>query len=574
MPSETLPINPGDWSAVSEYLGLITPVFNPRNYGAVADCVTVGDGAITSGLTALTSAAGLFRAADVGKTVIVSGAGSAGDDLRTTIAAYVSATQVTTAAAAGGTVSAAGVSWGTDNKTAFDSALAAATPTLISGRYVGAGRLKISNGSYLTSGGHTWPLLVTIEGEGQQPTNLIHTGNNTCFTQSGSAPGAAPVGSYGRHGISNLAIWGNNGASAIGTEFRGKQWEPFLDDVMIGSYSNGIGLLLNNVTAGDFVEGVRLNGTLRSNKTGAEIRRTSGNASFAYQRWLDFNIHVPASGTGILIGDTSLSSALCQVYSGVFVGNIWLEGNNAIAVKVGQFGSVESNNDWRVKGEVISGTGTKSLSIDSGGKFYPRGIHDFGIDGAQAQPTVDVGNATIYRPPTRVTEVLQTMGFNRETFDRGSGIQGATAPTAGVIVATLCDFRRGDVVKGITLGVSANGVGVTLAKVGVCSSSGTLLQGSADNSANFNAGTTGRGQDTDLSAAWTCPDDGAYLLAAVFVSGTAPTLIRGVSLAAATGWQRGSSAFRASQSAGGKTDLATFAPLASGVSYWFGTYDH
>src|SRR5207245_2447327 len=75
------------------------------NYGGVADCQQRSDAAITTGTTALTSATATFTSADVGKTVLVTAAGAAGDDLRTTIAAYVSATAVTLADAAGATVS-------------------------------------------------------------------------------------------------------------------------------------------------------------------------------------------------------------------------------------------------------------------------------------------------------------------------------------------------------------------------------------------------------------------------------------------------------------------------------------
>jgi hypothetical protein len=65
------------------------------------------DGAITSGTAAFTSASGTFVAGDIGRNIIVQGAGAAGVDLYTTILAVGSATSITLAANAGTTVSAA-----------------------------------------------------------------------------------------------------------------------------------------------------------------------------------------------------------------------------------------------------------------------------------------------------------------------------------------------------------------------------------------------------------------------------------------------------------------------------------
>lgn len=79
---------------------------------ADADVEQAADGDITATTTALTSAAGPFEAGDVGKKIRVAGAGVAGGNLDTTIAAFVSPTQVTLAAAAVTTVTGATVTWG------------------------------------------------------------------------------------------------------------------------------------------------------------------------------------------------------------------------------------------------------------------------------------------------------------------------------------------------------------------------------------------------------------------------------------------------------------------------------
>lgn len=103
-------------------------VFNARAYGLIGDGRRSTGGAMTGGSAVLTTTAGAsFGAADVGKHVLVPGAGTSGADLYTTISVYTSATQVTLATAAGTTVSGKVVSWGTDD-TAELSALMDAAP--------------------------------------------------------------------------------------------------------------------------------------------------------------------------------------------------------------------------------------------------------------------------------------------------------------------------------------------------------------------------------------------------------------------------------------------------------------
>lgn len=91
---------------------------NVASFGRFANAKGDNSVAITSGTKALTSTAGLWLASDVGRTIDVAGAGTAGGTLRTTIAAYVSAGSVTLADNASTTVtpsttSAAGLAiWG------------------------------------------------------------------------------------------------------------------------------------------------------------------------------------------------------------------------------------------------------------------------------------------------------------------------------------------------------------------------------------------------------------------------------------------------------------------------------
>ena len=98
-------------------------VYNVEAYGAEHDGERTLDGAITSGLAVLTSASNPFTSADVGKIIVVSGAGAAGVAHKTTIASYQSAGQVTLTASASTTVSGiALVYWGTDDTVAIQAA--------------------------------------------------------------------------------------------------------------------------------------------------------------------------------------------------------------------------------------------------------------------------------------------------------------------------------------------------------------------------------------------------------------------------------------------------------------------
>ncbi len=84
--------------------------------GLVGDGVEVlGAGGITSGTAALTIIGGALTSADIGKTIIVHGAGTSAAFLRTTISAVGSATTCTLAANASTTVTEADVIYGTLN---------------------------------------------------------------------------------------------------------------------------------------------------------------------------------------------------------------------------------------------------------------------------------------------------------------------------------------------------------------------------------------------------------------------------------------------------------------------------
>jgi microcystin-dependent protein len=116
-------VSAADFASMRTLLG-IEPL-TPERYGAVGDCIRIDDAAITSSDSTLTSASDPFTADDVGKHIVVVGAGAAGVPLQTTIASFTGAGEVELADAAATTVSDAVSYFGTDDGPALRSMAAA-----------------------------------------------------------------------------------------------------------------------------------------------------------------------------------------------------------------------------------------------------------------------------------------------------------------------------------------------------------------------------------------------------------------------------------------------------------------
>lgn len=146
------------------------PVFNVKTtYGAKADYTAIGDAAMSSGSAVLTSAASLFTANDVGKYIAVQGAAAAGANLFTTILSFQNAGQVTLNAtnASGGAISGKFADWGTDDTTAIQNAINAATAA-------GGGVVYMPVGSYLiTQLNLANKGSIILQGEGINATRLF-----------------------------------------------------------------------------------------------------------------------------------------------------------------------------------------------------------------------------------------------------------------------------------------------------------------------------------------------------------------------------------------------------------------
>jgi hypothetical protein len=137
----------------------INGTFNLQStpFNANPDAQTTSDGAMTAGSPTLTSASAPFKVTDLGKAIIVGGAGTSGGLLQTTIASYISPSQVSLTNSASTTASACSILWGTDNRTAIQSAITASGNETV---------LWASPGSYM----------VTCPGSGNPAINLFNFG--------------------------------------------------------------------------------------------------------------------------------------------------------------------------------------------------------------------------------------------------------------------------------------------------------------------------------------------------------------------------------------------------------------
>lgn len=100
-------------------------------YGAKGDVVRLSDGgAVSAASTAYSNSGASFAADDVGKDILIRGAGASGADHITTIATYVSATAVTLTDAAETTVTDAATDYATNDSEAFQAAFDAGIGTV------------------------------------------------------------------------------------------------------------------------------------------------------------------------------------------------------------------------------------------------------------------------------------------------------------------------------------------------------------------------------------------------------------------------------------------------------------
>ena len=135
-------------SAAIGRTGILTNIYNVEDYGAIADFKQIGDGAMTAGQNTFSSPSGPFLSTDVGKLLLVAGAGNQGVNslvLLSKIDSYVSATQVILHHPAMHTVTGTEFQYATDSTSAIQDALNAAKLTGGDVKFLSAGMYGVTH---------------------------------------------------------------------------------------------------------------------------------------------------------------------------------------------------------------------------------------------------------------------------------------------------------------------------------------------------------------------------------------------------------------------------------------------
>jgi len=290
---------------------------NVRWFGAKGDTKVVTDAQMTAANPALTSSKANFTSADVGKTVIVKGAGRPGGslgtlttDLVTTISSITSPTQANLAIAAGATVTGAKAHWGTDDTTAINGLAlpeARSTPT--------GAAVYFPPGNYmcrqltLTS---SYPL--TLEGEGNASVITIAG----VVDSDGADDGLASSGSAGALVIRRLMITGSSSrAISIQTptssttidacDISGCNQPPASGSISAVFLINASDVRITNCTIHD------------CGQIGVKDRKTSAigndNLNYSPKRW-----HI--AGNYILSGGTTVQIAVYDLLDSEIINNV------------------------------------------------------------------------------------------------------------------------------------------------------------------------------------------------------------------------------------------------------------
>ncbi|MBB4040099.1 hypothetical protein GGR34_001750 [Microvirga flocculans] len=174
--------------------------------GVRADGVLIYGGSITAGQTALSVTGASFSADDIGKVIVINGAGASGGYLTTTIASYISATVVQLNVAASTTVSNTRVIYGTDDTIAMQSTVDVAFAH-------GGGEVELPSGfilmrSMVTFDSRAYTIdvalnpTVNLRGQGSGATRFLYlaTNDNPMFYYIGTVAG-------GGIGVIRLLNW-------------------------------------------------------------------------------------------------------------------------------------------------------------------------------------------------------------------------------------------------------------------------------------------------------------------------------------------------------------------------------
>jgi hypothetical protein len=448
-----------------------------------------------------------------------------------------------------------GLSWGSA-KRQIDAAFTALP--------AGGGTIHVNPGNYA-------PFTITdakgrVEVIGHGAVRIAPTGSQVGITIS-TTGGTPIVGAL----IENIHVDGDGeGASTVAMRLFGMSRSTIrrcrISNCLVGiDMFNDAGLF----TERNSVE----NTTINNCGTGVRFWRTAtGHTSFSYNRFYNVGVDNCVTVAWDLGG---ASPSLPDLFGSSFTGcAAWLQDNNAIGVIVAcnMLGVITHIDVEHQVGTGCIGWDVRAAALNTD-KCTIQSVL-IGAWGSSSKVQLAAGKYIRFLPDDDLTEARAVAeGLRGQNFTREL-VQGTTILTAGTLQGVIVPLRQGDVVTGLVCGVSVNGTGVTLFKLGLYSTvtPAAKLAETAESSALINAGTVPRTQQLALTTPYVVPADGLYNIVVLSVGGTSPTLIRGVNLAAACA-KVGSGHFPHWQSAGGQTDLqAAHNQNVTGVAFWLGWY--
>lgn len=187
--------------------GLLSTV---QSYGAVCNAISSATGVTTTGASAatLTDPNAAFASTDVGKVISINGAGTAGTQLVTTIATFISTTQVTLSTPASTAVSPASYVYGTDDTVAIQAAINSGNPVAFTGSKPA---LVASSLTLTTSTARRfWG-----RGADKYPT-ILYVGTGYCFSAVSSTPESPGINSLIHLNFSGVIVSGFGGTNQSG----------------------------------------------------------------------------------------------------------------------------------------------------------------------------------------------------------------------------------------------------------------------------------------------------------------------------------------------------------------------
>jgi hypothetical protein len=369
---------------------------NPFN--AHADAQMTVDGAIPAASHLLTGSSAPFKFTDVGKSIIIGGAGVSGAVLQTTISSFTSSSQVTLAAAAGTTVSGAAMLWGTDNRIAIQAALSPSTNETIT---------WASPGKYM----------VTCPGSGNPAINISTFGaslqgaSGLAGTDIGQMPGVQILGS----GCPIVQV-NANGAGLEGVTIRDPIGSSSTIALQIGPVSNPNPLSTFSIEKNSIV-------CQKSN--GAKCYIGTGISTHFALRGMIADNTIEDWGTGIILGSGSIPS-LSESNAIVLIANKIRENVTGLTVPTGSAPDIFSY------GNTFEGN---LLGADLEGNSI---FKDFGSHFENGNPSIGVTAPTVCGGATAAPAEIVNCGSNVETVKTGFyGVSGGSPVTSYYGTSTL-----------------------------------------------------------------------------------------------------------------------------------------